>query len=120
MNVFGPHCDTGMFTSKFSFQDHLHEDATKFKSLHINDASHFEHFNVQIKQSYKGTSKLRAGVMAETETRMPTIIGASRNSTSRTISLSPRGYKRHLDMETGIHLVTEGLSVSLQELQQFL
>ena len=55
--LFGPHCDRGLNTLKFHLLDHLVDDLERFGTIHVLNASPYEHFNLIVKQSYAGTSK---------------------------------------------------------------
>lgn len=78
--------------------------------------SSFKHFNIHIKEAYKGAAKSRTSRMAKTVHFMPVIVDTSRDNSSGSNPWYLRDWKRGPDAEYGTHLVRYGVSLSVTDL----
>ena len=120
VEIYGPHCENGLFTLKFHLLDHLSEDITNYALLEYVDAGPFEGFNTQIKHSFRRTSMRYGTRLEDTVLNMEPVLKKARRVDKRDISgISKTGTYEHLkeDKENN-YLVREGISMPFEEMKR--
>ena len=106
VQLFEPTCETGLITLKFHLLDHLCDNLRKFGTVKIINGAKYEQFNLQVKESYRLTSRRRGTATKETVDQLAESISnrqekprmKSTSSTIDRLGLIRDGYKIKLNM----------------------
>ena len=106
VQLFERTCETGLITLKFHLLDHLCDNLRKFGTIKIINGAKYEQFNLQVKESYRLTSKRRGTATKETVDQLAESISMrheksrmkSTTSTIDRLGLTRDGFKIKLNM----------------------
>lgn len=91
----------------------------RVRSFHAIDAAPYEHFNLHMKHSCRGTSRCRESRIEETVDRLLVTMNTSIAKCLSTPSARWGSIPRH-DTDTGTNLVSNHFTVSFEEWREFL
>lgn len=120
VDAFDDTCDSNLHLRKFHLLDHTVEYIRRCGTIFVSDSSHYEHFNVHIKQAYNRTSQRRwtkiikmVGLLARSYEKPPSY--GKKEYDGKSVRSDERLEKIE---KSGPHVEREGITVTMNEMAQ--